>query len=419
MPKTRAELLKLRESASFEKFDRKALVKNIQSSEDFQNGLMETIDALCTNPVWAEEFQAELKKQFAGNAQAHSRIDKLTFYTEEQLELAESFQIQTVNNTSPNIGNLIQTNVMPIVDGLIKDDQSLLSEVQMRNVDSPSTYVRVNEFDAETDAEMLSEIATGTTANDGNRLVDTLTPKKVQASISMSELTVLSLDPATYAQYLAKGVRRVSNRIVQQILNGDDTGNNLRGIIPTTGAGQARMGALTVADPAGSPDNLDRVVEMLVQLPDFMSGQEEAGVKFAMPRSALFSLLKIVSPNSYKFAGGNFGPITRVGNSYQIMGHDVLITNAGLKNTTTTANIVLGHFKNYVLAMLRGVTIKSDEGKVQLREGINNFVFNAYVDGTPTLAFQYTADGAGATASTANTPNNQARNFWRVKNITL
>ena len=424
--------------ATFEKLrkeaqrDTNAIRTYIGNKDNKEGAFVEALDALATNANWMKEFKTELASRLPASK---DKIDGMREFSKEELTAQldtldatqaerdaemkrfekKSYTIEGISTTSPNIGNLLNTTVLPIIDGLIRDDEGLISMVDVRPVDSIDRAMRINEFDAETLAENLAETGAGTAVDDGNRFVDELTPKKIQASTSMSELALMSLSPANYASFIAKLIRRVQNQLALQILYGDNTGNNLRGIVPTTGSGQTRMGALDVISPSGTPDNLDLILEMLKEFPDVMSNEEENNMTILMTRTTKFNLMSLNTTNSYKAFGDGYGPMT----ANQLFGYNYKTINAGLKRSSTTADVLIGNFKNYKLQLKRGILLKNDEGKTQIKEGIYNFVANMYCDGTPTLAFLYSNDSAGASASGSNAPNNSDRNAWRRKLLTV
>jgi hypothetical protein len=190
----------------------------------------------------------------------------------------------------------------------------------------------------------------------------------------------------------------------------------MTGIIPVTGTGVNRLGSIPVA---GSGDLLDSMLALLKSFPDTIIN-EIGQLKYYMTFSMHVALMSVTSANTYKALGANYQALTPTSNPGEknLFGIPVKLTNSGLQSTSnplTQAYVLLGNMKNYVMMMKRGVVLKSDEGKVQLKDSIVNFNANMYVNGTPTLAFNYTNDAAGTTASTANTPNNQARNAWRTQ----
>lgn len=384
-------------------------IKNIQSGDmgkmldsirrtakyELTNHIFDYIDNAATNPIWRSRFTRAFNRTMGSN------VTFQAFDDEEKEEMQKNYTI-TGGVSGTSISGLFETNILPIVDGLIYDNSPILSRVNVITDNGQNNVGawKLNQFSAEQAAGDLDEDDAGTEADDTPRTGDTLTPdKKIQASTSFTEYAMMTMSPDLLGQFVAKLIKRVQNRLVLNILAGTDASNQFKGIINSAGSTEDnQMGAL--AYTTGSGDNINKLLQMIGNLPDGLSEDDESRYVFITNRSTWYNMIRVVQnvQNDYKIDN-----LISEGAQRKLANLPVLFAGYGVTNN----RVILGDLSNYYLIKRGEVTFKTDDGLASVKTGNVTAVARVYADGGMVLAHK-NAVGSGAGAS-----DNQARNAWR------
>ncbi len=291
---------------------------------------------------------------------------------------------------------VLETNVLPLLDGLIATSPIL----ERVNIISGVDYKKLIEFDVEKDAETLTNTNAGTEADDVIRTSLTLdtSDKKIQASTTINDTDLESLDASEWARFVFRLVNRVRVLAETQILYGDGTSNGfLRGFINTAGSTDAeRIGAIEV-DVSGGGDIIEKMKLMDKDLPKTISSQEESQYSFIGNRK-LQQTLKLA-----KDADGRY---------YFTDGQSLSVNTFPVLNSpsVTTGDLLLVALPQYTMITRgSGVSLLNDGGVVELKEGNIIYVAKMKADGCPRMAFKYLNTGS----TTSGDATNQDRNYHR------
>jgi len=358
------------------------------------------IDTASLNPIWRERFTRSFNSVMGSNVTFDAISD-------EEKEVMKSFTI-TGGVSGTSIADVFETTVLPVADALLYDNSAILSRVSRINVglNDGNQSFDLNEFGAESDAENLDEDDAGTEADDSIRNGDTITPKnKIQASTSFTEYALLTMQPELLAQYMARGMKRLQNRMVYNILAGSNASNQFKGIINSAGSTEDdQEGALAFA-VGSATDNLDYMLRMIGNLPNTVTEGEESGFVYIGRRSDFYSKLAIVqnASNDYK----RVDVISSIPGERSIGGFPFLFAGTGL----SANQVILADLANYYVAQKGGMRMVSDEGLATVKTGVVTVAFRVYADGGMVLAHK-NAVGSGAGAS-----DNTARNLFRLATL--
>lgn len=372
--------------------------KQLQTDKKDENFVAGLIDTACINPVWREQFTRAFNLELGTKAKFQALDD-------EEKETLKKYTV-TGGVSGTDISGLFETTVLPIADGLLIDNSPILSRVSIipTGLNDGNQSFALDEFGAEVVAESLDEDDAGTEADDAPRAGDTITPKnKIQASTSFTEYALLTMQPTLLAQFYARGIRRIENRLVHQIIAGTNTNNQFKGIINSSGSGaDDQEGALAYAY-GSSTDNLDYLLRAIGDLPNSISQGEESRLVYIMGRSDFYQKIALIQDldTNYKRNGVvETAPITK-----NIGGYPVLFVSSGL----TSGQVILCDLKNYYVAMKGGIRMISDNGLAGVKAGTVTVAFRTYADGGMVLAHK--------NVSVADTNNNQARNTFRLMTL--
>lgn len=361
-----------------------------------QNLVSFAIDTAAQNPVWRASFAKEFAREM-GMAKA----PKFEVFSEEDKSQMRNYTI-TGGVSGTNIDGLLETTILPVVDGLLWDTNPILSRVSQIPVglNDGNQSFDLNEFNGEQLAEDLDEDDAGTEADDTVREGDTITPKnKIQASTAFTEYALLTLSAPLLARYVARLVKRVQNRYVYNIFKGSNASNQFKGIINSFGTTvDNQEGALAFAD-AGATDNVDLLLRSLGDLPDAVTQAEESKFSFYMTRQAFYQKVLPVqdTTTNYKLTG----VINDLPGQRSIAGLPVIFTGyAGLGDS-----VVLADLSNYFVARKGGLRMITDTASI--KTGVVTMVAREYADGGMVMAHKNVAGGS------ADTSDNQARNMFR------
>jgi hypothetical protein len=369
---------------------------NNKSKAELTNALFDIIDSAAVNPVWRSQFNKAFNK-------AMGSAVNFDVYTDAEREDMKQFTI-TGGVSGTSITGLFETNILPIVDGLLFDNNPVLSRVSIidAGVNNSSLAFKLNEFASELNAENLDEDDAGTEADDRPRDGDTLTPdKKIQASTSFTEYALLTMNPTLLAQFIARLIKRTQNRLVANIFSGINSSNQFKGLINTVGSTEDDQEGSLLYNATGGADNIDKVLELAGDLPDAVTEGEESKYAYFMTRSTWYQKVRLVKDANSNYKINNV--ITEVGGQRTLNGLPVVFVGFGLANN----RVGLYDLSNYYLAKRGQLMFKTDEGLANVKTGNVTAVARLYADGGMVMAHK-NAVGSGAAAN-----DNQARNMFR------
>jgi len=361
-----------------------------------QNLVAFAIDTAGQNPIWRARFAKAFAQEMGIVA------PKFEVFSEEDKSQMQNYTI-TGGVSGTNVDGILETTILPVIDGLVWDTNPILSRVSQIPVglNDGNQSFELNEFNSEQAAEDLEEDDAGTEADDTVREGDTLTPKnKIQASTAFTEYALLTLSDVLLAQYVARLIKRVQNRYVYNIFKGSNASNQFKGIINSFGSTvDNQEGALAFSDSSNATDNVDLLLRSLGDLPDAVTQAEESKFAFYMTRQAFYGKVLPVqdTTTNYKLAG----VINDLPGQRSIAGLPVIFTGyAGLGDT-----VVLADLGNYYIARKGGLRMITDTAAI--KTGVVTMVAREYADGGMALAHKNVAGGS------AGTSDNQARNMFR------
>lgn len=366
-----------------------------------QDFVISAIDAAARNPVWRDGFQKAFNRTLKTKA-------NFSAFSDEEREAMRKYTI-TGGVAGTDLSGILETTILPVVDGLTFDANPILSQLTQIPVglNDGNQSFELNQFSAEVDAESLDEDDAGTEADDKPRDGDTLTPKnKVQRSTSITEYALLTLNNVLLGQLFGKLVRSVQNRYVQQIFKGTNASNQFKGIINSNGSGEDdQQGALTFTDNAAA-DTVDLMLRSLGDLPNNVTNGEESQFVFYMTRQTFYQKVAVVTDlnKNYKLSG----VINDMPGQRSVGGIPVMFVGDYL----SSGQVVLADLANYLVARKGGLRLLNDEAKSNIKAGTVTFVAREYADGGMIMAHKNKI-GSGAGAN-----DNQARNMFRTFTLT-
>lgn len=333
--------------------------------------------------------------------------------------------------TATTLDNLEDEIALPTMEALIRDT-GLLSRFNVVTM-SEKKVLKMNDFGEEKDAENLAEQATGTEADVVWRKGDALTPEtKVQASTVMTELAIYDLDPSEMGKIMARLVRRVQYKLIDNALNaGSGVANGtartlgtIRGInnnygVNGTGDATNFIGAITYADkaaadallPIPSADSYDLAVKIKrALLPSNLLDVDEADYIYIMNRASWGAISTILDSNGRYKSDTAFNPTTNKPVKL-IDGAEVYISPAAAAN-----KVFLIPPSMYTLTILGGIRSLTDSGIVELKEGNITYVTRTYADGSMNYGHKYKVDTAATIGTTA--VDNADQNAFRYFSLT-
>lgn len=370
--------------------DKKALV----------NQLFDLVDTAALNPIWNSRFTRAFNKEMGSNV-------TFSAFTDEERAALREFTI-TGGVTGTSITGLFETNILPIIDGLLFDNSPVLSRVSMIDAgeNSGSLAFKLNEFAAEIAAENLDEDDGGTEADDAPRAGDTITPdKKIQASTSFTEYALMTMQPELLAKFVARLVKRVQNRLVLNIFSGSNASNQFKGIVNTAGSTEDDQEGSLLYTPTGGSDNIDKVLELAGDLPDAVTENEESGFAYFMTRSTWYQKIRLVTDANKNYKVANV--LSEVGGQRTINGLPVIFVGFGV----AANRVILADLSYYYMVKRGSLMFKTDDGIPNIKTGNVTAVARMYADGGMVMAHKNTV-GGGAGAN-----NNQARNMFRHMDV--
>ncbi|GAB4146849.1 MAG: hypothetical protein OHK0017_07840 [Patescibacteria group bacterium] len=265
-------------------------------SDEEMREQVELIDPEVTVPVGEGDMASQAVAQFSA----------LT--PEQKEEVLATFGATNAAAAGGNISmdSLIQTNILPIISKLLLDDSAILSRVDVVNTtDKDNIPEWFTEPAGETKAENASLTEVNLTYRDG----ELLDPKNtLSVYTTVTKIVMLRARPQYYGQLQAKMYRVAQNLLVNQILNGDNTGANFHGLFNTDNGGSttAKRGSFEVLNNMdgalfGANDtNLDRLLSLQYDLPENLSEEERAKYVWIGTARAKMKLKKV------KDADGNY-----------------------------------------------------------------------------------------------------------------
>lgn len=365
------------------------------------NKIFDLIDTCSVNPIWRAEFQRAFNKALGTKAQFDT-------YTDEERKVQKEFTV-TGGVAGTSIADLFETNILPIVDGLLFDNSPVLSRVSMINAgeNDGNQSFDLNEFGGEIAGENLDEDDAGTEADDVVRVGDTLTPKhKIQASTSFTEYALMTMRPDLLGRFVARLVKREENRLVLNTFAGSNASNQFKGIINSFGTGENDQEGALQYIASGATDNVDKVLEMAGDLPDAVTESEESNFAYYMTRSTWYQRIRLVTDANDNYKVNSV--ITETGGQRTLNGLPVIFVGFGIQAN----RVILADLSNYFIAKKGSIQFKTDDGLSQIKQGIVTAVARVYADGGMVMA-KKNAIGTGAGQN-----NNQSRNMFRFIDLT-
>lgn len=412
------------------------------------NNLLYAIDALCTNETFMKSFKNSFDKEWNGpkydsekqdvkfRALTSSEMEEQKILREKEIEKVKQSGIKQFDVLQTNITPTIGTTIVPTIEKLIRDT-SLLSKITPINKNAKEFH-QIYDFDAEQDASILTEVASGTDVDEVLRTGDQLIPnQKIQASMKMSEFVLSTLSPEDLGTYIARLARRVEHRLVVAILsngngvaNGTARGSNIRGILNNygvngTGDASNSIGAIAYATKAtadaaivanggvASTNAYDLCYKMsLFGIPSNISDVEEGEYIFIGNRFSWGAISTVPDSNGRYLGASAIDPIT--GKLVkQINGIEfVTVPQSQIPNN----RVYLVPLKFYKLITNGNLLNLSDNGVVSLREGITQLVSRTWVNGSIEYGHKFRPTTAVTVGTT--TPDNLEQNAFRVFNLT-
>ena len=359
-----------------------------------------------------ERYKFELKNTFKNNLKVQFTLD--------QAEVSK--QVDTL----PEVAT----------EALLRDN-TLLANMDIRNIDNNGSFVKMTELNEELDAEVLAADAAGTSATDTLRVGDILLPQananasKVQASFVMDDIAMFFNNNVSILDYQRRLVNRVENKVIDRVLfAGQGVSNGtaraqgqIRGIVNNygvNGTGDATnyIGAIEFANKAAvdaasgltSDNPYDTVYQAKsILLPKNVSELEESMYVFVMNRVTWGKIKTAKDLNGRYLAHSAIDPVT--GKAVRLIDGTPVVLHTSVPDN----KVFMIPPKFYTLAMVGGIRSINDEGLVQIKEGKINFVARTYIDGSMNYGFKYKA---GTSATIGTTPlDNQQQNVFRYFGI--
>lgn len=375
------------------------------------------------NPEWLKRYNNQLQKDWGvdtiksltpdNQGVRHYNQDELIsqaviiegktmddFSEEDKENALKKYAVTSIDSTTGNfpIHNLVPTNILPILDGLVVKNNAVLDDVTTirgrRNIQVP-------EFDVEEEADLIAELASSGEKNITSRDGDTLNAKnKVQIVVSFSDLSLLEPLPEFFAQIDTKMIRSVQNKLVQQILRGNNSGNQFHGMTLDTGSGVNTRGCFDISDEiAGAPNPLDKLAAMWENVSMNISEDEEGEYSFYFNRKTFSKVARSMDLNDNYIARESI----RNGKILLPDGTEVpfrKLTGMALNNGET----VLGPMRKYYLNLANDISVLSDNGMANFISGkilMKSFV---YADGGYAQSYK---------RNSANIADSPEKNSWR------
>lgn len=304
---------------------------------------------------WMSEFNTSFNKTYG------SDIKFKALNSDEKAKLAKyTTTAHEVDTGLSALTDQIQTNILPAVEGLIKDT-TILKEV---NVIEGVDNARLPEFNVETIAEQMAETAAGTPADQTPDAGDLLTAEnKIQASTRVSDLAIRTLNATTYGEMLARLIRSVAYQIESQVFNGTNAGNQFAGILGT----DATYGAITKTPAAGAAQNHVDAVELLIsELPNNVSQAELAAFGVYANRKTLHKIYRTMDLNN-RYYTGDKTPVSGI--------------KYGMYNSIADDKVVLANLANYKVLLGKAITLSNDGGYSDFLNGQVVVKADTYADG--------------------------------------
>lgn len=417
----------------------KKTLDDIKSGNIQSGNLLYAIDALCANESFLQKFTNSFSKEW-NSKKYNSNKQEVKFRTlsEQEVEKLGNLKEQELKSydvTQTSITPTIATTIIPSTERLIRSTE-ILSRVKIINRNA-NTFYQFFDFDSEQDGAILSEVAGGSDVDEVLRTGDRVIPnQKIQASMKMSEFVLTSLIPEDLGTYVARLARRVQHRLCVAILangagasNGTARGDNIRGILNNygvSGIGDATnaIGAISYATKSAtdsaivanggvaSTDAYDLCYKAsLFLLPSNIQDVEEGEYVFIGNRYAWGAIASVKDSNGRYLAGSAIDPLT--GKLVkQINGIEFLeVPQAQVPNN----RVYLVPLKFYTLVLHGDLMNLSDNGLVQLREGVVQLVSRTWATGSMEYGQKYRPTTNATIGTTA--PDNAEQNAFRVFNL--
>jgi HK97 family phage major capsid protein len=359
--------------------------------------LFNFIDVAGNNPQWLREFSTAFSLSAYGYVRPEV-VSRFRSYNESEKETMKNDLKSYSNSLSDTslktfdigVDDVLETTTFPLLEGLMRET-GVLSRVQIQ---TETDYKRMVEMDEEKDAEILSKTATGTKIDDVIRKGDILiADKKIQASTSIQERDLMALDATEMGIFIARLMRRLEYRMVDQIMVGTDSAQ-FRGIINTAGTDSTNLiGSLPVTLSAlGLTGDVEALEYLDQQLPKNLGDAQDGLYVYLMNRRTRLRVSRARDAQDRRIF--NYNDNLKINNKE-------IITVPNLADN----RVLLVPLSMYQVIVAGGLNLVDDGGSVQFLEGYINYRATVYADGTPRGAFKRKI---GAT-----TDNNQEYNMWR------
>ena len=400
----------------------KTVLEQLQTNNAKPNDLLYAVDAACTNEAFLAEFQEAFSKDWG---------KKINFSVLSEDIMKKQFDIQ-----QGNITPTIATSVLPTMEALVRSHE-LLARINIVKMAGSNEFKQMWDLDAEQNAAILTEVAPGTDVDEVLRTGDVLIPnQKVQASMKISEFTLKTLSASDLGIFFSRLTKRVQNQLCSAILshgagvpNGTARGSNIRGILNNygvngTGDTTSTIGAISystkaltdaaivAAGGANSTDAYDLVVKAKAfLLPTNIQDVEEEEYIFVGNRNS-WAVISTTPDLNGRYKARNAFDTAAAKAKKTIDETEFLVVPS---SQCPTSRVYLFPPKFYTLVMQGDLISLSDEGKVQVKEGLIQLVSRAWVSGSMSYGQKFRPTTAVTIGTTA--PDNNEQNAFRVFNL--
>jgi len=414
------------------------------------NSHLSDLERSLKNSSDSQEIKADVASIMDAKAQLHGQnfVNKVadSFSKELKMKPGKGVQFNLLNDEQSKqytvglstVSTTLGTDIIPTVEHFIRNYDPIVSLCQIIDR-QPNQNHQLWDFDTETNAENLTEVQAGTSADEVIRKGDLLIPTtKIQASTLLTELSMSSMDASEYGVFLARLTRRVGFLLASNILsNGQNVANGtarsagtIRGIVNNygvngTGDTNNYIGAITytskaLADAAitakgigASTDSYDLSVKVKRGLlPSRASNVERDSYVFLMNSNTWAAISTVTDLNGRYKGQSSTDPTT--GKAVQsIDGTEVILVQSSV--LIPDSYVYLIPRNQYVLATQGSILNLNDGGLVSLKEGITTFVSRTWADGSMRYGQKYLSGTAATIGTTA--VDNAEQNAYRYFKI--
>lgn len=359
--------------------------------------VVQTVNQASKNETFFANFKARLEKSFP-------EAKKLKFFSDKEME---ALSLKFANNEhtvrdiadKTQLGDAMQTNIIAVIGSLLYESD-LLSKVD--RIDSSNSYKIIEKETKLARVDPTNEIGAGTKRKIVNRASEKLDPmNKMSILVEASEAAENASDLAYLLTIIIEDlVFATRDSVEYQILNGDDTGENFRGLNVITGTGATEKGPIVV-DTTGALNTYD-ALWLLWKGRNRQNKRRMGPDQFIMTEATKDAIV------SSKLTDANY--LTWIRDI--ITGENFITLPDGKKvevvlvddDKMDLGEVILGPLKAYKLVVSNGFEVSNDMGLTNFENDIVTYKCKFLGDGGYQKSFTKKVDGT--------TPNLK-ENVWR------